>query len=90
MKKRYGLQILLGIEFVIFGWFYYAGTHGISAVYQLKKETQKIEEHIAIVQSEIAEIKQHIQLVQSDDFYKEKHAREQLHMVREDEQVYLI
>lgn len=90
MKKKYGIKLFFAAEILIFSWFYYAGANGLCAVQELSKENCEVEMSITQVKKEIEDADKAITCWSSDDFYKEKMAREELHMAREDEKIYLI
>ena len=90
MRKHNVLQIFLGAEIVIFLLFYYGGNQGLRSVFVLADENKKISLEIEETKQEIIALENTIKTWQSDSFYKEKLAREELHMAKENEQVYLV
>lgn len=89
-KKRIMLRFVFMLEVLVFGWFYYYGVCGMNEIYQIQKENKQIEQQIQVVQNEIAVRTQEVKAWKTDPFYKEKLAREQLHMAKEGEEIYLL
>ncbi len=88
MQKKIMLRIFLAAEVVIFGWFYYQGARGVHAVQILRKENEKIAQQIVHVQEEVETIGCQIVAWKGDPFFKEKIAREQLHMAHAGDVIY--
>ncbi len=88
MQKKIMLRIFLAAEVVIFGWFYYQGARGVQAVQILQKENEEIVQHIAHLQEEVEDIDSQIVAWKRDPFFKEKIAREQLHMAYAGDEIY--
>ncbi len=89
MKKQTILRLFFTGEVLLFTWFYFCGTNGIFAVTKLKKESFIIEQQIETTTREIELLQTTICAWQSDSFYKEKEAREKLHMAESNSIVYL-
>ncbi len=70
-----------------FGWFYY---HGARGVHLLRKENEEIAQQIVHVQEEVEDIDCQIGAWKTDPFFKEKIAREQLHMAHRGDEIYLL
>lgn len=90
MRKKYSIQIFFTCEILLFAWLYYAGNNGIQAMHALDAESKEIEKQITQARSDIALVEKEIMCWREDDFYKEKLAREELHMGKSDEEIYLI
>ena len=90
MKKNTGIKVFFAGEIILFSWFYYAGANGIKAMKMIQHENHAVEQAIGQIRTEIETIKNEIVCWKEDEFYKEKLAREELHMAREDEEIYLI
>lgn len=88
-QKRTVLHGLFLIEVALVCWFYYYGASGIREIHHLQQENKRIEENIAFVQRDITECERELIVRHNDPFYKEKIAREQLHMARDGEEIYL-
>ncbi len=88
-QKRIILRLIFMLEVLVFGWFYYYGVCGMKDIYQLQQENEQIEQQIQMVQNEIVARECEVAAWQTDPFYKEKLAREQLHMAKEGEEIYL-
>ncbi len=83
------IRTFFTIEIALFSLFYYFGAHGLKEVFALKKENRIIDEQIEKVKGEITHLESEILVWQTDSFYKEKLAREKLHMAKKDEEIYL-
>ncbi len=90
IQKRMVMRILFTVEVILFGWFYYYGMCGMCEISQLQVDNSVLEQQIAVVHHEIERKEQELCAWGSDSFYKEKLAREQLHMAKEGEEIYLI
>lgn len=89
LQKRVVLRALFIVEAVLFCSFYYYGSSGMREIHQLQRENEHIEEAIVFVQRDIKECDRELTMRYNDPFYKEKIAREQLHMARDGEEIYL-
>ena len=90
MNKKLIMPLIFAAELFLFALFYYYGAHGLRVVQQLKQENQLIELQMAQVNQEIALLEEEINTWRTEPFYKEKLAREQLNMLRDDEESYLL
>jgi len=90
IQKRTIMRISFMVEIIVFSWFYYYGVGGIQEIYQLQEENKSFEQRIVITQQAIEQKQEELAAWQSDSFYKEKLAREQLHMAKEGEEIYLV
>lgn len=90
MNKKGIMRLIFAAEIFLFALFYYYGAHGLRVVNQLKQENQLLELQMAQVKQEIALLEQEINTWRTEPFYKEKLAREQLNMSRDDEEIYLL
>jgi cell division protein FtsB len=84
------MRIAFTIEVILFSCFYYYGMCGMRDIYQLQDENSALEQQIAVAHHEIELKEQELHAWGSDPFYKEKLAREQLHMAKEGEEIYLL
>ncbi len=89
MRKKTILRLAFTLEIAVFGWFYYYGLHGLKTVGELQCENEAIEKRIELARDDIEMRQQEIIAWQTDPFYREKVAREQLHMAKEGEEIYL-
>lgn len=87
VRKRL-LRVLFAIEIVGFSYLYFFGNDGLRAVKKLQAERDSIAAQVAHIKYDIAALDRDIASWQTDPFYKEKCAREQLHMARRGEEVY--
>ena len=88
MQKKMMVRIFLCVEVIIFGWLYYHGARGVQAVNHLRTENEEIVHHIAQLQEEVETIDRQIVAWKTDPFFKEKIAREQLHMAHAGDEIY--
>ena len=82
------LIIFLIIETLVFGWIYFFGEHGISQLKLAKIENELFAQEVYELQKNVEKLENQFQVWQNDDFYKEKMARERLHMSKAGEQIY--
>lgn len=87
--KHVWIRSFFMIEIALFSLFYYFGSHGLKEVFVLKKENRIIDKQVDLVKGDIAQLESEILTWQTDPFYKEKLAREKLHMAKKDEEIYL-
>ena len=93
MVKEYNrmiFRIFFGIELLLFSIIYLFGTHGVKALHKLHQENEQLEQEISGLRSQVQTIEHDIEAWNSHLFYKEKVAREQLQMAREDETIYYV
>lgn len=85
MVMRMFLLIELCVVLVLLA----TGKRGIGAFKKFRQEQQQLQ--IKIIQEEeaIHHLKNEVFNYQNDEFYKEKEAREALHMARANEQIYV-
>jgi len=88
--KKALLRIFLGVEVIIFCIMYVFGQHGLLALHSLHKENQQVEKEVDFLKAELENITEEIQLYNKYPFYKEKLAREQLHLKKSDEIIYYL
>ncbi len=90
MQKKTLLRFFLGVEIMLFGWFYYSGARGILAVHELKQENDLIVAQIENTQKELLLLDHQIVAWHNDPFFAEKIAREELHMAHAGDEIYMI
>lgn len=86
--KKILIFTLLLAEVVIFGLVYLFGNHGIKQLRAMQKENQDLQLEVDNLKLDLARLEEQLSLWESDAFYKEKIARERLHLSRSNEQVY--
>jgi cell division protein FtsB len=84
------VRIIFCIEILVFILICCFGTHGLKRLYQLEQENEKIIIHIKQQEEELEKLRATIIAWEENPFFKEKIAREKLHMARAGEQVYYI
>jgi cell division protein FtsB len=88
MNKRIFLRMFFLFEVIVFTFIYLFGTHGMQAVMQLRNENYLLADQVSSLKAAVKELKSSYCVWQSKPFYKEKIAREHLHMARGDEIIY--
>lgn len=89
VKKTF-LRAFFTIEAIVFIGTYFFGAQGIKAQHRLLALEQQLDDEIVSLQKDIQHLEKHMVAWKTDNFYKEKVARERLHMARKDEVVYYI
>lgn len=90
IQKRTVMRVFFVAELVLFAWFYQYGVSGMHHIEQLYEENKQCEQKIQVLSAEIAQKERELTSWQNDSFYKEQLAREQLHMAKEGEEIYLV
>ena len=88
--KQYVLPLLFAVEIVSFAGSYLWGSHGRPLLQTLKHENNELAVTVAAMEAEIAQLQKHATAWQSNTLYKERVAREKLHMAKEGEVVYYL
>lgn len=88
--KRMVPRAILAVEIVVFMWMYCFGSQGIRAVYAMRTENDLLEVQLAQEHKMLTLLERDVQMWQENSFVKEKLAREQLQMAREDEEIYIL
>jgi cell division protein FtsB len=83
-------QWLLIIEACIFTGVYFFSAQGIQAVRSLEQESRLLENEVKQIQIELVMLEDRIAEWKNNDFFIEKHAREQLHMGYEQDEIYIL
>lgn len=89
IKKAF-IRLVYIVQITLYGWYYHEGYQGYRIQKELCCETNQIKSEIANINKEINDLAQEIEMMNSIPFYKEKIAREQLHMAYPDEIIYYI
>ena len=90
ITKRFLLRFFFGCEVIFFILLHLFGSRGLPVFIRLKKENRQLAFEITVLESEIKELEKTIIAWKNNPFYKEKIAREVLHMAKKGEQVYII
>lgn len=80
----------LVIQVIILTYGYVRGKNGIHIVQKLKHSTEQAAQRVVQLQHKIDVIEHEIELWDTHSFYKEKIAREHLHMARRGDVVYYL
>lgn len=89
-SKSYVSRIFLLGEILVFLGVYFFGVDGLQKLCMLRDENIKLEQEVATLNTEIATLEHEIVAWNTDPFYKEKVAREQLQMAREQDEILFI
>ena len=81
-------HIGLLVQAFVLSYIYIEGKNGMKDVYALKKEAEETNNRVAQLSHSIDFLKQDIIAWNNDSFFKEKIARENLHMARKGDTVY--
>ena len=88
--KKMVVPVLLGIELIAFFGNFLLADNGLRAINALKEENRQLSMHIDVLKKELFNLEEEILLRHKYPFYKEKIAREQLHMARKNETIYYL
>jgi cell division protein FtsB len=89
INKQLGIRIFLGVESIVFAFFYLLGSNGIMALLSLKKDISNVRAHVIALKEDIGSLQSTLALQKEHPFFQEKIAREQLQMARAEEEIYL-
>lgn len=90
LTKRLLLRLFFGVEIVILTLMYLFGAQGLQALLRIRKENVRLAFEVKELEQKVQDAEQTVLAWESNPYYKEKAARENLHMARKDDQVYLI
>ena len=88
--KRFLLRLFFGVEIFLFLLIYVFGTQGLQVVLGMRKENGALSLEIRQLEEEVKALKKTILSWKKDPFYKERVAREQLHMARSGDEIYFL
>jgi len=89
-KKRYVVPCILAIEVLFGAWMYYGGQHGVQSIHALRAKNDATEQELNRMRTELAHLEHEIAAWHTHVYYKEKIARENLHMARRDDHVFYL
>lgn len=89
LTKRLLLRLFFTVEIGIFAVLYLFGTQGLQALMKLRKKNTYLSIEVQDLEKEVKKMEETIESWKNDPFYKESVAREQLHMAKKGDQVYL-
>ena len=90
LTKRFLLRLFFMVEVGIFVFLYLFGTQGLRALITLRKKNARLAFEVQELETQVKELETTVVAWKSEPFYKEKVARESLHMARKKDEVYLI
>lgn len=76
------------IEIIIFVAVYFYGSYGMRQLQLAKKEQELFMQEVNELKKTVEKLEKQLSEWESDDFYKEKIARERLHLSKSNEHVY--
>jgi cell division protein FtsB len=89
VKKRL-TRIVLACEVAFFVLLYLFGAQGVRAIVQLRQDNQTLDVQLRNAKKDSEALQQEVTDWQSDPFYKEKIAREHLHMAHTDDLIVIV
>ncbi|TET06064.1 hypothetical protein E3J79_03330 [Candidatus Dependentiae bacterium] len=89
MRRRV-LRFLFVAEIVLFVTFYLFGSNSIQRLLELQSEQKELDMQLQNVKANVSYLNEQIELWNESSFFKEKVAREQLQMAREDDEIYYL
>ena len=87
--KKTLLRVFFAFEVVVFSFVYLFGAQGIAAMRQLEQENLQLHATCSQLDTEVQQLTTHVAQLKTNPFYLEKIARENLHMARKDEVIYV-
>ena len=87
IKRRF-MRIFFTLEVFVIFFFYLFGAQGFPVLMRLNQENVQLEHEIEKLFLEIQHLENIMKQWDEYAFYKEKFAREQLHMARSNDQIY--
>lgn len=94
MKSLKSLKwTLLFIELAMFFGIYFFGSNGAKKINNLKDQEIKIKKEISELEQEVSKLEIYFNQLKTEpykSFYKEKIAREQLQLLKDDEELFII
>ena len=88
--KKIILRAFFAGEIILFFTFYLFGAHGIQALMRVDHENKVLEQEIVTLKSDLKAAAVEIDEWNNYPFYKEKIARERLHMAYPGDEIYMI
>jgi cell division protein FtsB len=88
-KKQRVIHIIFLVEIVLFVYGYCWGRQGMISLYRRKESNSQLLAELKHERAKLEVLDERIIAWNSDSFYKERYAREQLHMARVGETLYI-
>lgn len=88
LSKRTFLRIFFGIEIFIFSFMYLFGAQGMRVLRQLQRENRNLDHEIQQLYVHVDVLEKKIVAWENDSFFKEKIARERLHMAHKQDVIF--
>jgi cell division protein FtsB len=86
--KKVFLRVFFAFEALLFLFFYLFGTHGLKTISSLKYDNNLLDNEISDLKKVNAILTEDLQAWHTDPFFKEKIARERLHMARKGDVIF--
>ena len=90
MRKKKWFRFFWIIEVLFLSYYYLYGAHGLFHIALINKKAERIAQKASQIDKEIEQLRSYIAEWKSEPFFKEKIAREQLHMARPEEHIYYV
>jgi cell division protein FtsB len=88
--KRTFLRVFFGVEVIIFSFMYLFGAQGMRVLYQLRRESVALGQEVENLSGQVSTLEKKLVAWESDSFYKEKIARERLHMANKNDVIFYL
>jgi len=89
LTRRSFFRLFFGAEVIVFVVIYFFGANGLGGIALLRKKNKLSAVAIQELYNDVRELEGTVYAWQNNSFYKEKIARERLHMARKGDTVYL-
>ena len=89
-SKKLFLRFFFSLEVLLFTFFYFFGSQGLYALFHLEKENRLLAQELEQLEQDVATLDKKLFEWEHNPFYKEKVAREQLHMAHTTDTVYFV
>lgn len=88
--KKIILRVFFATEIVLFLTFYLVGSQGLQALMRMNSENNQLQQEIGTLTSAVNQVAMEIEEWKKYPFFKEKIARERLHMAYPGDELYMI
>lgn len=88
--KQLILRIFFITEVMLFSFIYLFGPHGMHTLQEVQSDIDQIQKKQKNITASLETLHNQIDAWQMNDFYKERAAREQLQMARDNETIYYL
>ena len=88
--KQRVLRLIFFVQILACVGLYFFGANGIKAIFTMKAKNVSIEQEVRLAYENINKLEAELNLWHEDLFYVEQHAREQLAMARDGDEIYIL